>query len=70
MADPHESARIAARDLAPVVSEPASLKGEVYRDLGSRPGHRALAHRLEAAHAAVEAALVEARRRVRVDGER
>ncbi len=58
MADPHESARIAARDLAPVVSELASLKGEVYRDLGSR---------LEAAHAAAEAALVEAKRRVRLD---
>jgi hypothetical protein len=65
----HETARIVARDLAPVVSELASLKGEVYRDLGSRPEHRALAHRLEAAHAAVEAALVEARRRARLDGE-
>ncbi len=68
--DPHETARILARDLAPVVSELASLKGEVYRDLGSRPEHRALAHRLEAAHAAAEAALVEARRRARLDGER
>ncbi len=29
-----------------------------------------LRHRLEAAHAAVEAALVEARRRVRIDEER
>jgi hypothetical protein len=65
--DPHETARILARDLAPVVSELASLKGEVYRDLGSRPEHRALAHRLEAAHAAAEAALVEAKRRVRLD---
>jgi hypothetical protein len=60
LADPHESARIAARDLAPVVSELASLKGEVYRDFGSRPEQRALAHHLEAA-------LVEAKRRVRLD---
>jgi hypothetical protein len=67
---PQEKARIVARDLAPVVSELASLKGEIYRDLGSRPGHRALAHRLEAAHAAAEAALVEVRRRARLDGER
>ena len=67
--DPHETSRIVARDLAPVVSVLASLKGEVYRDLGSRPEHRALAHRLEAAHAAAEAALVEARRRARLDGE-
>jgi hypothetical protein len=66
----HETARIEARDLAPVVSELASLKGEIYRDLGSRPGHRALAHRLEAAHAAAEAALVEARRGVRQDEKR
>jgi hypothetical protein len=66
----HETARIVARDLAPVVSELASLKGEIYRDLGSRPEHRALAHRLEAAHAAAEAALVEARRRVRQDEKR
>ncbi len=41
MADPHESVRIVARDLAPVVSELASLKGEIYRDLESRPGRRA-----------------------------
>jgi hypothetical protein len=53
-----------------VVSELASLKGEVYLDLESRPKHRALAHRLEAAHAAAEAALVEARRRVRQDEKR
>ena len=70
MTHPHESVRIVARDLAPVVSELASLKGEIYRDLGSRPEQRALAHRLEAAHAAAEAALVEARRRARLDGER
>jgi hypothetical protein len=37
----HETARIVARDLASVVSELASLKGEIYRDLESRPGRRA-----------------------------
>ncbi len=68
--DPQETARIVARDLVPIVSELASLKGEVYRNLESCPEHRALAHRLEAAHAAVEAALVEARRRARLDGKR
>ena len=56
--DPHESARIVARDLAPVVSELASLKGEVYRGLERHHEYRALAHRLEAAHTAAEAALV------------
>jgi hypothetical protein len=34
------------------------------------PEYAALRHRLEAAHAAAEAALVEARRRVRIDEER
>ncbi len=66
----HEVARIVARDLAPVVSELASLKGEVYRDLERHHEYRALAHRLEAAHAAAEAAIVEARRRVRLDEKR
>jgi hypothetical protein len=58
-----------ARDLEPVVGELASLKGEVYRVLERHHTHelRALAHRLEAAHAAAEAALVEARRRVRLN---
>jgi hypothetical protein len=70
--DPHETARIVARDLVPVVAELASLKGEVYRDLERHHTHdyRALALRLEAAHAAAEAALVETRRRVRLGGER
>jgi hypothetical protein len=69
LADPYDGARIVARDLAPVVSELASLKGEVYRDLERHHTHehRALALRLEVAHAAAEAALVEARRRVRLD---
>ncbi len=70
LAEPQETARIVARDLAPVVSELAALKGEIFRDLERRPEHRALAHRLEAAHAAAEAAIVEARRRVRLDEER
>ncbi len=45
----HEVARIVARDLAPVVFELASLKGEVYRDLERHHEYRALAHRLEVA---------------------
>ena len=36
----------------------------------TEPEYAALRHRLEAAHAAVEAALVEARRRVRLNEKR
>ena len=50
-----------------MIFELAPLKDKVYRDLGSRPEQRALAHRLEAAHATAEAALVEAHRRLRLD---
>ncbi len=70
MPDPQETARIVARDLGPVVGEIASLKSESRRDLEGRPQYRALLDRLEATHAAAEAALVEARRRVRLDEER
>jgi hypothetical protein len=42
------------------------LKGEAYNWL-SAPEYATLRHRLEDAHAAVEAAAVEARRRVRLN---
>jgi hypothetical protein len=43
------------------------LKGDANHWL-TDPEYATLRHRLENAHAAVEAALVEARRRVRLDG--
>jgi hypothetical protein len=45
------------------------LKGDATHWL-SDPEYAALRHRLKAAHAVAEAALVEARRRVRLDEER
>jgi hypothetical protein len=64
--DPKEITRIVARDLPAVVGELASLKSEAYNWL-TDPEYAALRLRLEIAHAAVEAALVEARRRVRLN---
>jgi len=43
LAAPRETARIVVRDLTLVVSDLASLKGEVYWDLERRHEHRALA---------------------------
>ena len=53
-----------ARDLAEVAHQISSFKGEANAYL-SDANYGALKHRLEMAHAAVEAAAVEARRRVR-----
>ena len=58
--------RDTARDLSGLVGELAALKGDAYHWL-TDPEYAALRHRLEAAHAAAEAALVEARRRVRLN---
>ena len=55
-----------ARDLADVAGQLASLKGEAHSWLRD-PNYDALKLRLEAAHSAVEAAAVEARRRVRLN---
>ena len=55
-----------ARDLAEVAAQIATFKGEANAYLGD-PSYNALRHRLEIAHAAVEAAAVEARRRVRLN---
>jgi hypothetical protein len=49
-----------------VVGELASLKADAHHWL-TGPEYAALRHRLENAHAAAEAALVEARRRVRMN---
>jgi hypothetical protein len=55
-----------ARDLAEVASQISTFKGEANAYL-SDPTYNALRIRLETAHAAVEAAIVEARRRVRLN---
>jgi len=63
--DPKDVTRDIARDLSALAGELAALKGDATHWL-TEPEYAALRHRLEAAHAAVEAALVEARRRVRI----
>ena len=55
-----------ARDLAEVAHQISTFKGEANAYL-SDPNYNALRLRLEMAHAAVEAAAVEARRRVRLN---
>jgi hypothetical protein len=67
--DPKDVTRDTARDLSGMAGELAALKAEAYHWLtGSE--YAALRHRVQDAHAAVEAALVEARRRVRRNEER
>jgi hypothetical protein len=65
--DPKDVTRDIARDLSALVKELAALKGDANHWLTS-PEYAALRHRLESTHAAAEAALVEARRRVRLKG--
>jgi hypothetical protein len=67
--DPKDVTRDAARDLSSLAGELAALKADAHHWL-TDPEYAALRHRLEAAHAAVEAALVEARRKVRLNEER
>jgi hypothetical protein len=67
--DPKDVARDMARDLSGLAGELASLKADARHWLEG-PEYATLKHRLENAHAAVEAALVEARRRVRMNEER
>lgn len=57
--DDRDAARDVARELARIAAEVASIKGDAYNWL-SDPNYRSLVHRIEAAHAAVEAAAVEA----------
>ena len=63
--DDRDAAQDLARELADLAAQLGSLKGEAYAWL-SDERYDALRHRLEDAHAAVEAAAVEARRRVRL----
>jgi hypothetical protein len=55
-----------ARDLTALVGEIAALKGDANHRL-QEPEYATLKHRLEYAHAAVEAALIEARRRMKMN---
>jgi hypothetical protein len=64
-----DTAQELARDLADIAGQLASLKGEARAWL-SDPNYNTLKLRLESAHAAVEAAAAEARRRVRPNEER
>jgi hypothetical protein len=71
MTDPHprddrDVARDTARDLAEIAAQISSLKGDANAYL-TDPNYITLRFRLENAHSAVEAAMVEARRRVRLN---
>ena len=64
--DDTDAVKDIARDLAEVAAQISAFKGEANAYLDD-PSYNALRHRLEMAHAAVEAATVEARRRVRLN---
>jgi hypothetical protein len=64
--DDKDAAQELARDLADIAGQLASLKGEVNAWL-SDPNYDTLKLRLENALSAVEAATIEARRRVRLN---
>ena len=64
--DDTDAARDIARELADIAHQISALKGEANAYLQD-PDYDTLRHRLENAHAAVEAAAVEARRRVRLN---
>ncbi len=66
--DPKDVTRDIVRDLTGMAGELAALKADARHWL-TDVGHADLHLRLGNAHAAVEAALVEARRRVRMDEE-
>jgi hypothetical protein len=64
--DDRDAAQDLARELADIAAQLGSLKGEANAWL-SGESYDALRHRLENAHAVVEAVAVEARRRVRLN---
>ena len=66
--DPKDVTRDTARDLSGLAGELAALKADAYHWLTGAE-YAVLHLRLENAHAAAEAALVEARRRVRMNEE-
>jgi hypothetical protein len=67
--DDRDVAQDTARDLAEIAAHISSLKGDANAYL-TDPNYNTLQLRLENAHAAVEAAMVEARRRVRLNERR
>ena len=67
--DPKDVTRDTARDLSGLAGELAALKADATHWL-TDPEYAALRLRMENAHAAVEAALVEAKRGVRMNEER
>jgi hypothetical protein len=67
--DPKDTTRGTARDLSTLAGEFASIKGDANHWLTDLV-YDALKHRLEHAHGAVEAARIEARRRVGIDERR
>ena len=66
--DPKDVARDVARDLTGLAGELAALKGDAAHWL-REPEYAVLVLRVENAHAAVEAALIEVRRKVRLNEE-
>ena len=64
--DDRDIAKDVARDLAEIASHLGQLKGDANAYL-TDPNYNTLKLRLESAHSAVEAAAVEARRRVRLN---
>ena len=64
--DDKDAAQDIARDLAEIASHIAQLKGEARASLRD-PNYNTLKLRLEAAHSALEAAGIEAKRRVRLN---
>ena len=66
---PKDVARDTSRDLTGIVGELATLKADAAQWL-TGPEYEALRLRLEIAHTAAEAAVVEARRQVRLDERR
>jgi hypothetical protein len=64
--DPKNVTRDIARDPSTLVGELTALKADATHWL-TDPEYATLRHRLEAAHAAAEATLVGARRRVRLN---
>ena len=64
--DDRDAAKDIARDLAEIATHIGQLKGEANAYL-SNPSYERLHHRLENALSAVEAATIEARRRLRLN---
>jgi hypothetical protein len=62
-----DAAQDIARDLADIASQLASLNRRSPRTSLHDPNYDTLKHHLESAHSAVEAAAVDARRRVRLN---